>query len=464
MDLKSARNVHIIGIKGQGTTALAQFLGAQGIRITGSDTEEKFTTDAILSAAGIPFVEHFAPENIPPDVDAVIYSTAYNEENNAEMRAAKARGMRLLSYPEALGEILSTKVGLAVCGTHGKTTTTALLGTALEMAGADPTVIVGSAVPQWNGNARIGKGEYMLIEADEYQDKLRFYAPWGAVLTSADWDHPDFFKNFASYKETFKRFVSRIPKAGFLAVWGDSVDTQEVAEDASCKVLTYGFGEDNGYSIKGHRLEKDPAEGVGAKQVFEVVCQEDSLGFFETKLSGKHNVLNAAAAIAVCHHMGLDMEKVRLAISVFAGTARRFEYVGKRKGSILIDDFAHHPEEIRATLAGARAMFEKKRIVVVFHPHTFTRTKALLEEFAQSFDDADLVYVLDIYGSARETQGGVSSQDLVRLINRFIPNKAEHVPTVLEAVEVLEKILGEGDVLITMGAGNVWEISHKLKD
>lgn len=464
MDLRSTKSVHIIGIKGQGMTALAQVLKAAGVRITGSDTEEKFTTDAVLAAEEIPFVEHFAPENIPPDVDAIIYSTAYNEENNAEMREARARKALLLSYPEALGMLLSSKVGMAVCGTHGKTTTTAMLGFALETAGTDPTVIVGSAVPQWKGNARIGSGEHMLIEADEYQDKLRFYAPWGAILTSVDWDHPDFFPDFSAYKESFARFVSRLPRTGFLAFWGDSVSTQEVAQNALCKTLSYGFGEDNLYSIKGHSLQKTPGAEIWTKQLFEVFCGQESLGQFETKLFGKHNVLNAAAVAAVCHHMGLDMEKVRASLASFSGTARRFEYVGTRKGAILIDDFAHHPDEIRVTLAGARAAFPDKRILAVFHPHTFSRTKALLEEFAQSFDDADAVYVLDIYASARETQGGVSSEDLVRLINRFIPNKAQHVPTIAEAMDALAQTLGEGDVLITMGAGDVWQVAQGLKE
>ena len=282
---------------------------------------------------------------------------------------------------------------------------------------------------------------------------MRFYNPKAVVLTSVDFDHPDFFPTFSDYKKTFKDFVARIPKAGFLVVWGDSVDTLEVSKEASCSVLTYGFREECEYKIINNQMQK-----------FEVEHNGKSLGEFETKLIGKHNVLNAVAVIAVCHKLNLDLEEVKEALKNFQGTKRRFEYIGERKGAILIDDYGHHPEELKVTLRGAREIYPEKNIWAVFHPHSYSRTEALLQEFSQSFGDADHVIVLDIYGSARENNGKVNSGDLVKLINKFDRDKAEHLKTIDEAVEFLQDRIGAEDVVITIGAGNGWEVAEKLKE
>lgn len=463
MKIQDIKKAYLIGIKGAGMTAMAEILNGRGIHLTGSDTEEKFYTDEILKRNGIEFLEGFSAENVPSDADLVIYSTAYNVENNSEMAKASQLGIPMLSYSEMLGMLFGEKMGIAVCGTHGKTTTSAMLAQAFQGAGTDPAAVVGSQVIAWQGSALSGNGEYFIAEADEYQNKLKYYNPWSVILTSVDWDHPDFFPDFDVYKKTFKQFVQKIPKAGFLVVWGDSMDTIEVSKQAVCRVLTYGFGEDNAYKISNLKSQT-PNESQGMIQSFEVFYEEESLGIFETPLSGKHNVLNASAVIALAHAMKLDLVKIRESLKEFKGTSRRFEYVGQFDGAVLIDDYAHHPDEIRATLGGARERFSGKTIWTVFHPHTFTRTKALLQEFAQSFDDADNAIVIDIYGSAREQQGGVSSEELVKLINKYNRGKAEYVPTVEETVEYLKEKSGKYDVLITMGAGDVWRVAQKLKN
>lgn len=456
IDLKKIKKAYCVGIKGAGVAAVVQILHSRGIAVSGSDTGELFFTDGMLKRDGILFYETFATENVPLDADVVIYSTAYNDENNVELAEAKKLGLPLVSYPEMLGMLFDERLGIAVCGSHGKTTTSALLAQALKGAGVDPGAIVGSKVIDWKTSVLSGSGDYFVAEADEYQNKLQYYQPWSAILTSVDWDHPDFFPDFESYKKVFCEFVSKIKKTGFLVVWGDSSDTLEVAEQADCPVLTYGFTEDNDYRVISHQ-----SSVIGQK--FEIEHGGKSLGIFETSLSGKHNVLNCAAVIALCHTMRLDMEKVREAIAGFKGTSRRFEIIGARNGALLIDDYAHHPDEIKATLAGARERYGDKNIKVVFHPHTFTRTKALLQEFSQSFDDADKVIVIDIYGSAREEQGGVSSQDLVNLINKYTFGKAEYIPTINETIDFFAGTLDENDLLITMGAGDVWKIADKLK-
>ncbi|HBP00610.1 MAG TPA: UDP-N-acetylmuramate--L-alanine ligase [Candidatus Moranbacteria bacterium] len=465
MDFSKIKEAYFIGIKGTGMAAMAEVLSKRGIKVSGSDTEEKFFTDEILKRNKIPFFEGFSAEHVQSYVDLFVHSTAYTKENNVEVAEVEKRGGAIISYPELLGLLFREKLGIAVCGTHGKTTTTAMLAHALKKAGKDPSAIVGSQVIDWQASMLSGKGDYFVAEADEYQNKLRFYDPWGAVLTSVDWDHPDFFPDPASYREVFKQFVIRIPKTGFLSIWGDSADTIDVAKSAECPVIKYGFAEDNEYRISNysaavHSEKEDAQEEIS--QSFEVSFRGESLGRFELKLSGRHNALNATAAISVCHRLGADMEKVRGALRAFHGTSRRFEYLGKYKGAVIIDDYGHHPDEIEVTLKGAREKYPQKNILAVFHPHTYSRTEALLHEFSQSFEDADSVVVLDIYASAREKAGKVSSKDLVELINRYTPGKAYHIPTIEKAAEYLAGELGKEDVVVLIGAGNVWEIGKKL--
>ena len=460
MDLLKVKKIYCVGIKGSGVAAVAQILKARGFSVSGSDTGEKFFTDAILKRDAIPYFEVFSPDHLDESIDLVIHSTAYSEENNVEVGKAKELGLPMLSYPEMLGVLFNERVGIAVCGSHGKTTTSALLASVLQKAGLDPGAVIGSQVMDWDSSVLSGVGEYFVAETDEYQNKLQYYNPWSAILTSVDWDHPDFFPNVASYKKAFKDFVARIPHTGFLVVWGDSVDTIDVAKSTRARIVTYGFGEDSGYRVTNCDTLSEGAKKI---QTFEVICGEEKMGTFQTSLSGKHNVLNCTAVIALASKMGIDLEVIRQAVAGFSGTKRRFEQIGEYNGALLIDDYAHHPDEIKATLGGARTRFPESQIYVVFHPHTFTRTKALLSEFSQSFDDADKVVIIDIYGSAREEHGGVSSQDLVKLINKYTHEKAEYVPTINEAIEYFSKILKEGDVLITMGAGDVWKIAEKLK-
>lgn len=461
MDLNKIKKAYFIGIKGAGMTAVAELFKARGIEISGSDTKEKFFTDEILNRNGIIFTEEFDAKNIPEDIDLIIYSTAYNEKNNSEVAEARKNGTNMLSYPETLGELFRENLGIAVCGTHGKTTTTAILATCLKEAGVDPSAIVGSNVIEWNGSVLTGKGNFFVAEADEYQNKLVHYNPWSVVLTSIDFDHPDFFETFEDYKNVFRDFVKKIPPHGFLVVSGDDADAVEISKNARCQVLTYGFGEGCDYRIEDLSSKNWAEDGRPVKN-FKIFHKEEILEEFETVLVGRHNMQNAVAAIAVCHKLKLDLEKVRAAILNFKGTSRRFEHIGERDGAILIDDYAHHPEEIKATLKAAREIYYRKNIWTVFHPHTFTRTKALLQEFAQSFNNTDKVIVIDIYGSAREVQGGVSSKDLVDLINKYFPGKAEYIPTIPETIEFLKNKISGKDVVISMGAGNVWQVTRKL--
>ncbi|OGI16243.1 MAG: UDP-N-acetylmuramate--L-alanine ligase [Candidatus Moranbacteria bacterium RIFCSPHIGHO2_12_FULL_54_9] len=462
--LSHFKHVHMIGIKGAGMTALAGLLTKQGALVTGSDIGEVFFTDRILEDLKIKCVERFDPQNIPAATQAIIYSTAYSQEANPELAAALASGLPVWSYPEALGMLTREKLTLAVCGTHGKTTTSALLAETLKFTGLDPSAIVGSRIMNWDGNALSGSGEYLVLEADEYQNKLAAYAPFAVILTSVDWDHPDFFPDKESYERAFADFVERIPRHGVLVYCSDSARVARIAEQAMCRKISYGLLAGADFHIHDYVPVKMGFVGEAdiIKQSFAVTHDGQELGTFKLKLAGEHNAANATAVLALALYLKQDLARIRTAFEKFSGTERRFEYIGERYGALFYDDYAHHPEEIRVTLKAFRELYPDRRLRVIFHPHTFTRTKALLTDFAQSFETADEVAVLDIYGSAREVQGGVSSEDLVQLINRFFPGKAEYAPSQEELIGRLEETMGRQDVIITLGAGNVWEIAHRL--
>lgn len=455
--------IYIISIEGAGTSALAVIYKKMGWNVSGSDEGDHFYGD-ILKKNRIKVFGTYNAKNIPKDVTKVVYSTSVKEDN-PEIIAARDRKIPLLSYPEALAEIFNQKIGIAVCGTHGKTTTTAILANTFKELGLKPSALVGSKVKNWGGNSLAGSGDYFIIEADEYQNKLGKYKPWAVILTSIDYDHPDFFKNFQEYKQVFIDFVKKIPRHGLLIYCNDDADVIEVAKEAGCQKISYGFSEGSMCKIENFEFQINNFQiNNSVSQTFEVFFKENFFGKFKIGLAGKHNVLNTAAVIAFCHKLNIGGTKVAEALKVFAGTSRRFEYVGENRGAFLIDDYAHHPREIQTTLKAAKNIFPQRRIVTVFHPHSFSRTEALMSEFAQSFDNTDSVIVLDIYGSVREKAGNVNSQDLVRSINKYNPGKAQYIPTIEEAIDFLKEQMDQKDLIISMGAGDVWRVTHGLKN
>jgi UDP-N-acetylmuramate--alanine ligase len=454
MNLKEAKKVYMVGIKGVGMTAVAEILKSWGKEVVGSDTEEKFFTDEILKKYGIKFYEGFGEKNLTAEnPDLIIYSTAYTDDNE-ELKSAKIKNIPLLSYPEALGVISKEKECIAVCGTHGKTTTTAMLGFALKELGARPTVLVGSAVPQFGGNALAGDGKNIVIEADEYQNKFLSLNPLGIILTSIEYDHPDFFKTEEDYILAFKNFIKKIPRDGFLIACFDDKKAEEISESVDGQIISYGL---NSGEWRARNIRQEEEETI-----FDVFKNNVSQGTFRIKLFGNHNTLNALAVIAVCHHLGYDSKLINAALEKFLGTVRRFEIKGEVNGVTIIDDYGHHPTEIKVTLEVARRRYPENRIWCVFHPHTFSRTKALFSDFVKSFDNADKIIVLDVYGSAREKAGEVSSRDLAEEIKKQ-GKDALYLATIPEAVDFLAGQAEAGDVVITMGAGDVWRVGEKLK-
>ena len=480
MDINNVRKVYMIGIKGVGMTMLAQYLCGQGARVSGSDTAQKYMTDKVLEDCGIAVRERFDAGDIPKDADLIVYSTAYTKENNEEVAAALAGKIKTLNFPAALALVFNQKYGIAVIGTHGKTTTTAWLGFVLREAGLGPTVMVGAAVPQLGGSCALGSSELLVAELDEYQNKFEHFRPKAVVLNNIDYDHPDFFPTVGAYQAVFIEFLKKIPAQGWLvANFDDPVIRRLAAVNCRGKVVSYAIDEAADYVAYGLKTGRErqyfkvkmaPPESGESD---EADSGEIDLGEFNIRLAGRHNVLNALAVIAAAVELGASLADIRGGLAEFTGAARRLQILGEYRGAAIMDDYAHHPAEIKATLAGAREMYPGRRLSVVFHPHTYTRTLALFDDFARSFDLADRVIVLDIYGSAREKQGGVHSKDLAERIkaknerdSHTRPKGAKqevlYIPTLEECEKYLRENVESGEVVILMGAGDVFRIGEGL--
>jgi len=463
-----SKNIYMIGIKGVGMTMLAQFLAYQGHKVSGSDISDVFLTDQVLIKSGILIKSPFKKVNLPEKVDMVIYSSAFNEDNNVELKqlfsfkGEKYKKTEILSYAQALGNIFNNHKGIAVCGSHGKTTVSAWLGFVLHKSGKSPNVLVGSRVPQLNGSSLCGKSKLFVAEVDEYQNKLQYFVPHGVVLNNIDFDHPDFFKTEEEYFKVFKDFVKKIPNKGFLVVNGEDEKITKLLKSCKGQVISYGLLNENGSTRTYNYLAYD-LKSKGSCQLFKV----NNLGEFKIKLWGRHNILNALAVIATARELKLPLVKIKKYLAEFSGTARRAEVLGEYKKALIIDDYAHHPTEIKTTIDGIRARYPKKNLRVVFHPHTYTRTKALFSDFLNSFDLADELIILDIYGSAREKQGGVSSLKLARAISKNnkekkIKQKVSNLKEIKDVSLYLKKTVLKDDLILLMGAGDVFRVADNL--
>jgi len=461
------KNIYLIGIKGVGMTMLAQFLAEKGNRISGSDIRDTFMTDRVLKKEKIKVFSPFASKNIPEKIDLIIHSSAFTVKNNVEMAFLKNnperfKKIRILSYAEALGEIFNGYYGVAVCGSHGKTTTSAWLGYVLEKAGKSPSVLVGSRVPQLKGSSLLGKSKYFVAEVDEYQNKLQYFQPRGVVLNNIEFDHPDFFKDQAAYTKVFADFVKKIPTTGWLVVSNRDSEIKKIKKYCEAPVLTYDIAP-LGMTVETVNYLAHNLKLKNGYQVFSV----NNYGEFKISLWGEHNIYNALAVVAAARALSVSISDIKKHLAGFRGTERRAQLLGRHKGALIIDDYAHHPTEIKTTLLGLRARYPQKNIITVFHPHTYTRTKALFKDFITSFGTTDELIILDIYGSAREKQGGVSSAQLAQKIIQY--NKSHHIfqtvkciATIPQAASHLRGRLKENDLLLLMGAGDVFRVGETL--
>ncbi|MFA6131655.1 MAG: UDP-N-acetylmuramate--L-alanine ligase [Patescibacteria group bacterium] len=451
--LQTAKKIHIIGIGGIGVSALAKLLARRGAVVSGSDLLESSVTKDLEFDGRRVFIGHDSA-NLPEDCDLIIYSPAVLP-TNPERAAARELGIPEMSYPEALGELTKEFRTIAVAGTNGKSTTTAMLGLILEEAGFDPTVIVGTKVPTFkHGNLRVGKsGSWLVVEACEYREHFLNLNPEFAVITNIEEDHLDYYRDLDHIREAFQKFVDKVPEIGQVVF---------NADDITCHSLTYknsvSFGENNGEYRAANRIS-----GLG-QQTFEFWLDNNNLGNIVLQVPGNFNVMNAMAAATAALAVGVPFGAVQAGLEKFFGVWRRFERVGNFQGADVFSDYGHHPTAIKGTLEAAREFFPGRRIVLCFQPHQHERTKSLFNEFVDSFDGADVLILPEIFEVAGRTEDmNISSRDLVAAIKEKYPAKEVMFTSDLSATELLLKtIIQENDVLIIQGAGDIDNLARRI--
>lgn len=465
------KKIHFVGIKGVGMTPLAIIAKKAGVQVTGSDIAEEFITDEALIKNKIPLYNSFSKDHIK-NAQLIITTGAHGGYENPEVLAAKEHNIPILTQGQAVGEfmkgtLLGRKfIGISVMGSHGKTTSTAMLATMFKENKLDPTYIIGtSSIPSLPGPGNLGKGKYFIAEADEYATepkfdktpKLFWQNPNIILLTNIELDHPDIYSSVDQIREVFVRSVNQLPAKGLLVATLDDPQTRILLSNYKGKVTTFGINTNNQYVIT--RISV-----TDGQTFFRVENKGVTLGEFTLNVSGRHNAVNALGVIVVSLECGIPVEQIKKGLIAFRGSKRRFEFKGiSAYGAFLYDDYAHHPTEIKTTLAACRESFPKKKIVCVFQPHTFSRTKKLFDQFIYAFSHADEIIITDIYASLRETPDeSVSSRILTERI-KLIQKNTDFLSTLSNVIQyVSQKNYGKDTIIITMGAGDIYKIHESL--
>ncbi|MDD7299519.1 UDP-N-acetylmuramate--L-alanine ligase [Fibrobacter intestinalis] len=444
------KRLHFVGIGGAGMSGIAEVLFENGFVVTGSDTGDGPSIE-YLKELGIPIFPSHEAKNVE-NADLLVYSSAV-QMDNPEIVEAKSRRIPVIRRAEMLGELMRLKYTLAVSGTHGKTTTTSMLGSIWEAAGEDPTVIVGGVVKGKGSGAKVGRGRYLIAESDEFDRSFLSMMPSSAIITNIDREHLDTYGTLDAIKDAFVAFANKVPFYGQVVVCIDNPNIQSVLTRFTKPVVTYGFSRQAMYRAENVRVE----QGVSH---FDVLKNNQLLGEFSIRIPGKHNVLNATATIALSHEENIPLEIVRRALSEFTGVKRRFEWIGEAAGVMVYDDYAHHPTETAATLQGARDTFPDKRIVVVFQPHLYTRTRDQYETFAEVFANCDELLTLEIYKAREKPIPGISGKLIVDSAIARGHQNAKFVETKENALAVLTQDVRPGDLVLFMGAGDIWKMER----
>jgi UDP-N-acetylmuramate--alanine ligase len=449
-------DVHLIGIGGSGLSAIARLLLESGYSVSGSDRQASEALDLLAEAGAQIFVGHHA-DNIA-GAKLVVRSSAV-PDNNIEVQAAQKAGIPVLKRVDFLGRFMEDRVGIAVAGTHGKTTTTAMIAWMLSSMGQNPSYIIGSDSRNLGTNAHAGKGAAFVIEADEYDYMFLGLKPQIAVVTNVEFDHPDFYLTEDDYFQSFSDFSSTVQDGGTLLVCGDDSGAARLVQEQSkrpIETLTYGIC-DQDLDYYAYGMVHNPVGGL----TFDVVVRGKSADPIRVALQvpGEHNVRNSLAALAVAHKMGLHLGESARALSAFRGTGRRFEVLGEAAGITVIDDYAHHPTEIRATLSAARARFPGRQLWVVWQPHTYSRTQALFTDFASAFIEANHVVVTEVYAAREPVSTDFSALQVVQAMQHL---DAYFIPDLTQTTAFLLTHLDEGDVLLVLSAGDADQVSAQV--
>lgn len=471
MDYGKIKKIHFTGVKGVGMAPLAIIAKEAGFKVTGSDVSDVFITDKELKKAGIENIQDFAASNVE-GVDLVIATAAHGGSENLEVVKAKELGIKVLNQGQALGifqngEIFGKKLkGISVAGSHGKTTTTAMIATVFENSGLKPSYVIGTSdIPSLGSSGHFGKGDYFITESDEYfadiksdlVPKFLYQSPEIMVVTNIDFDHPDIYGNLEEIKKVFVDFTKKLNPIGVLIACGDGAENRDFLKRVKARKITYGSSPDNDYVLERASFTND-------KMFFWVKSHGADLGQFSMNVFGEQNAVNALGAIVVGIESGLTVEQIRIGLSKFKGTKRRSEFIGNLpSGALLYDDYAHHPVEIKNTLAAFRKAYPKHKIIPIFQPHMYSRTKALFTEFSSCFSDADQVLIAEIFPSFREKiDENFSSLLLVEEVKKF-GKDALYFPTLMDVIKyVTSQKFDKNTIIITMGAGDVYKIGKEI--
>jgi UDP-N-acetylmuramate--alanine ligase len=454
----SIKKLHFVGIGGIGMSGIAEILLDQGFTITGSDKAASDNTERLQALGAKVFIGHEA-KNLEADVDVLVYSSAVAPDN-PEIAEAQRRKIPVIRRAEMLAEVMRLKYGIGIAGTHGKTTTTSMISLVLMEGGVDPTVIVGGRLRGLAGsNARLGKGDFIVVEADEFDRSFLSITPTIAVLTTLETDHLDCYRDLEDIKSAFIQFASKVPFYGFVVLCLDEPALQEIMPKIKKKIITYGL---NGQAD----LQAVDIRHKESTTAFVVVKDGQELGEIVLQIPGKHNVQNALAAIAVGLELQVPFGKVKAGIEKFTGVFRRWEVKADIGGIMVVDDYAHHPTEIAATLAGVKAGW-RRRVVCVFQPHLYSRTRDFYEDFGRSFFNADVLVLTDVYPAREEPIQGITGELIANTAKEYGHKHVHYVPDKKQIPEFLMQLKRRGDIIITMGAGDIWkfgeEFINKLK-
>lgn len=453
---KKYQHIHFVGIGGIGMSGIAEVLLNLGYRISGSDARRSAITER-LERLGARIHEGHDAANIE-GAHVLVTSTAVRPDN-PEVVAAVQKQIPVIPRAEMLAELMRLKYGIAIAGSHGKTTTTSMVATMLDQAGFDPTVVVGGRVNTLGSNARLGRGDFMVVEADESDKSFLKLSPTIAVVTNIDLEHLDFYRDLEEIRSCFVQFVNKVPFYGSVIICLDDPNIQLIIPRITRRIVTYGLRAHAEISAGEVRLSRE-----NFSSLFTVRRESETLGQIGLNVPGEHNVCNALAAVAIGLELEMTFDQIREGLESYNGTERRFQIkgvIGEGPDSILlVDDYGHHPTEIRATLAAAKT--SGRRLVVLFQPHRYSRTEALFDEFARSFYDAEAVLLTDIYAASEEPLPGVSAERLAREIERYGHRNARYVGGLEEARNALMQAARPGDLVLTLGAGSVWRVGEEF--
>ncbi|HEX3036873.1 MAG TPA: UDP-N-acetylmuramate--L-alanine ligase [Thermodesulfobacteriota bacterium] len=447
------KKIHFVGIGGIGMSGIAEVLINMGYTVTGSDLDRSKTVERLERLGAKVFIGH-STENVG-NSDVVVMSSAVREDN-PEVIAAIYRKIPVIRRAEMLAELMRLKYGIAVAGSHGKTTTTSMISAVLSFGGLDPTIVVGGRVKTLDTNAHLGKGSFMVVEADESDGSFLMLSPVITVVTNIDQEHLDHYENMANLEKAFSDFLNKVPFYGLAVVCLDCPRVRSLVSGLQKRFITYGFNPEAELRAEDVRVSE-------FKTDFKALLRGSYIGDAKLNVFGKHNAENALASFAVGMELGMSFEQIRDGLAEFRGIERRLQLKGESKGVIVYDDYGHHPVEIRATLRALKESFGR-RLIVIFQPHRYTRTHLLFNDFVPAFSDADLLFVLDIYSAGENAIAGLTSEKLVQAIKDAGRNSVSYIEEPNEVIRRVLETIKPGDIVLTLGAGNVWKLGEKIAE